>query len=40
MIQVSRCCITSRMAPLALLAWLRLFIISAAPMADKTISGM
>ena len=40
MIHVSRWRITSRMAPLALLAWLRLFIISAAPRADRMMSGM
>ena len=40
MIKVSRCFTTSRTAPLALLAWLRLFIISAAPSADRTMSGM
>ena len=40
MIQVSRCRVTSRIAPLALRFWVRLSMVSAAPTAARMISGM
>ncbi len=40
MIQVSRCSVTSRMAPLALRTWLRLFMVTAARTAVTMIKGM